>query len=294
MPTFPTPEPLSVTVDIVFGNIRFVAGERADTVVRVRPVDPSRELDVQAAEHVVLEFGDGRLVVRHPKRRTVFTTKYGSVDVVVELPSGSDVRGDTAEGEYVVKGVVGSCRLQNAIGDIRVGQADRVRLKTTAGKVIVDQVRGQADVSANGDVRIRRVGGSAVVKNAGGHCWIGEAEGDVKVGSAIGDITVDVARAAVDARTTNGNIRVGQVGRGSVDLHSVIGTVDVGVPHGTGVRLDAHTSMGRVHNHLAGQPAPEQAERTVKVRARSSAGGIVVRRAEQPTATRAGHPTVTP
>jgi len=41
MATFNTPEPISATVDIIFGDIRFEAADRADTVVKVRHVDPS-------------------------------------------------------------------------------------------------------------------------------------------------------------------------------------------------------------------------------------------------------------
>jgi hypothetical protein len=51
--------------------------------------------------------------------------------------------------------------------DIQVGQAGGQRPKTTGGKVIVDHVIGEADVSGNGDIRIQ-VDGAAVVKNIGG------------------------------------------------------------------------------------------------------------------------------
>lgn len=46
---------ISATVDIVLGDIRFFASDRADTVVEVRPVDPSRELDVKAAEQANID-----------------------------------------------------------------------------------------------------------------------------------------------------------------------------------------------------------------------------------------------
>jgi hypothetical protein len=58
---------ISATVDIILGDIRFVASDRADTVVEVRPVDPSRELAVKAAEQANIEFADGKLLVKHPE-----------------------------------------------------------------------------------------------------------------------------------------------------------------------------------------------------------------------------------
>lgn len=279
MPTFDTPEPISATVDIVFGNIRFKAGDRADTVVEVRPTDPSRDLDVKAAEDVNIEFTDGRLLVRHPKLRTAFTNRYGSVEVLVELPTGSDVQGDTAKGEYLVEGVVGSCRLKTTAGDIRVEQAAGVRLKTTGGSVVVGRVTGRADVSGNGDIRVRRVDGGAVVKNIGGASWIGEVGGDLRANSATGDITVDVGRAAVDAHTSTGDIRVGEIGSGRIDLSTSTGEVEIGIARGTAARLDARTSAGRVRNHLQVPDASGPPDRTVDVRARSHGGDIIVRRA---------------
>ncbi|WP_235883386.1 DUF4097 family beta strand repeat-containing protein [Saccharopolyspora elongata] len=276
MQTFDTPSPISATVDITFGNIRFVAGDRSDTVVEVRPVDPSWELDVKAADQTDIEFANGKLVVKQPKLRHLWTTKYGTVEVLVELPTGSDVRGDTANGGYLVEGAVGSCQLKTPTGDIQVEQATGARLRTTAGKVSVDRVTGQADVSGNGEIRLRQVGGGAVVKNVGGDIWVGEVAGDLRVSSANGAITVDVARAEVDAKTACGDIRVGELGSGAVDLYTPTGVVEVGVPQSTAVRLDAHTSAGRVRNDL---PASEQSDRTVKVRARSHGGDIIVRRA---------------
>ncbi|WP_020574607.1 DUF4097 family beta strand repeat-containing protein [Actinopolymorpha alba] len=279
MTTFDTPEPISATVDIVFGSIQFKASDRADTVVEVRPVDPSWELDVKAAEQAKVEFANGKLMVKHPKLRTAFNNKYGRVEVLVELPFGSDVQGDTAKGDYLVEGVVGSCQLKTPTGNIRVEQATGVQLKTTSGKVNVDRVTDQANVSGNGDIRIRQVDGGAVVKNIGGETWVGEVGGDLRVKSANGGITVDVALAAVDVKTASGDIRVGELGSGPVDLYTPNGELEVGIPQGTAARLDAHTSAGRVRNHLEALDASEQSDRTVKVRARSHGGDIIVRRA---------------
>ena len=49
MPIFTTPEPISVAIDLVVGDVRITAGDRADTV-GVGPSDGSHEPDVRAAE----------------------------------------------------------------------------------------------------------------------------------------------------------------------------------------------------------------------------------------------------
>ncbi|MEV0274317.1 hypothetical protein AB0H43_36565 [Hamadaea sp. NPDC050747] len=281
MPTFETPAPISASVDVILGDITFAAGDRTHTVVEVQPIDPTRPLDIQAADQVIIEYAEGKLQVKHPKLRTAFARRYGSVRVLVQLPTGSDVQGTTAEGEYVVQGVVGSCRLKNAIGDIRVEQATDVRLKTSGGRVTVGHVTGSADVTANGTVRVRRIDGDAEVTTIGGEIWIGEVGGELRADSSVGGISVDVAHAAVKAKTATGHIRVGELGSGPVDLYAAIGKLEVGVPAGTAVRLDAHTPTGRVRNLL--DAADDQAGRTVKVRARCSGGGdVVVHRAGAP------------
>jgi hypothetical protein len=43
MPTFDTPAPISVSVDIGAGNIEIIASDRADTVVEVRPANPAKK-----------------------------------------------------------------------------------------------------------------------------------------------------------------------------------------------------------------------------------------------------------
>ncbi|MFG3338288.1 DUF4097 domain-containing protein [Glycomyces sp. NPDC048151] len=276
MQTFSTPAPITAVVDIVLGDIRFTAADRTDTTVEVHPIDPGRKLDVDAAAQVNVELEHGRLRVWQPKLRTAFARKFGAVRINVQLPTGSDVQGDTAEGEYVVQGAVGNCRLKNAIGDIKVAHAAEVRVKTTAGRVVVDQVDGKADVYGSGDIRVGRVGGEAAVKNIGGDTRIGEVTGDLRVNSSQGPITVDYAHAAVDAKTTVGDVRVARIGTGPVELHAAAGKLEVGVPEGTAVELDAKSATGRVHNHVN---VPGVPERTAKVRARTSGGHITVKTA---------------
>ena len=48
---------------------------------------------------------------------------------------------------------------------------------------------------------------------------------------------------------------------------------------GTAAWVDAKTSFGRVHNRLGSADGPELSEKTVEIRARTSFGDIVIRRA---------------
>ena len=57
MPHFETPEPISVVLELRLADIRVVAGDRADTIVEVRPSDSSKRDDATAAERVELAIG---------------------------------------------------------------------------------------------------------------------------------------------------------------------------------------------------------------------------------------------
>ena len=95
--TFDTPEPISVTVDVVVGDVRITAADRRDTVVDVQPSDPASREDVKAAEQTRVECVSGHLLVKAPKLRTWSIRSHGgSIDVTIALPAGSDMHGDRA------------------------------------------------------------------------------------------------------------------------------------------------------------------------------------------------------
>ncbi|GLZ76626.1 hypothetical protein Afil01_14330 [Actinorhabdospora filicis] len=275
MHTYDTPAPVSAVVDIVFGSVRFVAGDRATTVVEVTPADSTWDLDVKAARDAEIDFSDGRLTVKHRQMRlaNLFQSRHGRVDVVVELPAGSDVQGTTASGSFTVEGAAGAVRLKTPTGDVRVERAASLRVRTVGGDVTVGHVTGDADVSGNGAIRLDRVDGDAVVKNIGGTSVLGEIGGDLRVNSANGDITVGAARGTVNVKTASGDLRLGEIGTGPVELYTPNGDVEIGVPHGTAVALDARATAGRVREYAG---AVATTERTVKVRARTHGGDITI------------------
>src|SRR6266850_2134893 len=95
MHTFDTPEPISIDIEIGVGNIHITTSDRADTVVEVRPSDAAKKSDVAAAEQTKVDFADGTLFVQSPKSWRQWTPwgGHGSIDVHIEAPSGSHIRG---------------------------------------------------------------------------------------------------------------------------------------------------------------------------------------------------------
>ncbi|MQA86972.1 MAG: DUF4097 family beta strand repeat protein [Streptosporangiales bacterium] len=281
MPTFDTPEPISVTIDLGVGDARITASDRSDTVVEVRPSDGSNESDVKAAEQTHVEYAGGRLLVKAPKtwRRYSFFNDGGSVDLTIELPAGSHVQGDAAMAAFRCQGRLGECRLKTATGDLLLDHTGALRLNTGIGDITVGRAAGNTEVTTgSGAVRIGEVDGAAVIKNSNGDIRVGEVGGDLRLNTANGGISVDHALAGVSANTANGDVRIGEVVRGSVALKTALGELEVGIRDGTSAWLDVNTQHGHVHNWMDASERPEQSDDTVEVRARTAYGDITIRR----------------
>ena len=143
----------------------------------------------------------------------------------------------------------------------------------------MDRATGHAEIATgSGDVRVGELVGSAVIKNSNGDTWVGSAGGDLRVNAANGDIAVDLAHASVVAKSANGDVRLGEVVRGSVVLETSLGDLEVGIREGTAAWLDVRAAAGKVRNALEASEAPDASAETVEVRARTTAGSVVVRR----------------
>jgi len=281
MTTFETPQPIFVTVELGVGEIRIQATDRTDTVVEVRPTNSSRKSDVTAAQQTRIEYAGDHLLIKAPKgwRSHAFWGRDESIDVDIEVPSGSHLKGDAAVATLRSTGRLGDCTFSTSAGDIHIAQSGAVRLKTSVGDINVEQCDCEADVAtSSGAVRIESIDGTAVVKNSNGNTWIGDVAGDLLSASANGNIVVDRARAGVVAKSANGDVRLGEVARGAIVAETARGRVEIGVADGVAAWLDLKTQFGRVANNLDAATQPEAGEDTVEVRARTAFGDITINR----------------
>jgi DUF4097 and DUF4098 domain-containing protein YvlB len=281
MPTFETLGPITATIDVVRGDVRISADDRGATVIDVRPSDASNEEDVKAAELTRVEYANGQLYVKAPKLRSwSIRSAGGSIDVTIDLPAGSQVDGTGQLADFRCDGLLGDCRIKTGLGHVQLDRVDALGLATGVGHISVERATGHAEVATrSGEVRMRELDGSAVIKNSNGDTWIGVAGADLRVNAANGSIAVDVAQAGVVAKSANGDVRVGEVVRGTVVLETRLGDLEVGIRDGTAVWLDVSAKAGKVHSALDAAHAPEPSDETVEVRARTTAGDIVIRRA---------------
>ncbi len=193
MQKFATPTPVSVVLDIPAGRIRFIAADRTDTVVEVRPADATKSRDVKAAERIEVRYADGVLRIQAPEAENRLLGNSGTAEVTVQLPVGSRVEAKAALGEFRGVGRLGDVTLWAAQGT--------VKLDETAGAHLTLQA---------GDIAVGRLGGPAEIRTQKGDLQIAEAVGgDVTLRTEYGQIAVGAARgisAALDAGTGHGRI----------------------------------------------------------------------------------------
>lgn len=281
MPTFDTPNPISVDVELGVGDIRMEASDRTETVVEVRPSDPAKKADVTAAEQTRIEYASGHLLVKAPSGWRQWMPRRGgeSIDVVIGLPEGSSVHIEAGVAAMHGRGRIGECRCKVGVGDVQLDESGPVDIKTGAGDITLERVVGRAQVvTGSGGVRIGSVDGIAAVKNSNGETGIGEVTGDARVSAANGSISVDRAHEGIVAKTAMGDVRLGDVARGAAVAQSAMGDIEVGIREGVAAWLELNTKFGQVHNDLDASGSPGASEDTVEVHASTSFGDVLVRR----------------
>ncbi|GAA1696911.1 DUF4097 family beta strand repeat-containing protein [Kribbella yunnanensis] len=189
---FDTPAPITVVVDIPAGQVRFVATDRADTVVDVRPSNASKGRDVQVAEQTTVEYAEGVVRIEAVAKNRVFGAS-GSIEVTVQLPVDSTVEAKAAAAGFRTDGRLGDITFDGAYGEVIVDEAAGVRLTALAGDISVGRLNGASEITTSkGDIRI----GEAVR----GHIVVQTQSGDLSVQAAHG------VSASLDAGTTYGRI----------------------------------------------------------------------------------------
>jgi DUF4097 and DUF4098 domain-containing protein YvlB len=291
MPTFDTREPITVHLEVGVGEIRINAADRTDTVVEVRPADPTRKGDVAAVEQTRVEYADGVLRIKAHKSWRNYSLRGGgeAIHVLIGLPAGSTVHGEAGVARLLTTGHLGECRYKTGAGDISIEEAGAVSLKTSAGDITVGRAAGQCQLTtASGAVRLGTVDGTAVIKNSNGDSKIGGITGDLRVAAANGKVSVGRAGSTVAVKTANGDIRLGEVVRGAVVAGTAYGSIDVGIRDGVAAWLDLNTAFGKVRNDLDSAERPGSGEDVVELKAQTAYGDVTVRRVVSPEASEAG------
>jgi hypothetical protein len=278
MPTFSTPSPIDLAIKMPVGAIEIIASDRDDTVVTVSPTNPAKAVDVRGANETKVDFDGQRLTVTGPRPRFSFVGPFESVDVKVELPTGSRVTAENSGGPVTTVGRLGATRVKSSLVDLDT--TGDLWVRAMNGNVTVANADGGVEITADhGQIRMGTVTGDAILKASHGSITIAQAGGNLDAKLSYGDLTITKALASVDAKTAYGSIELLEVSSGSVQVESGYGRVTIGVRPGVPAWLDLSSKDGRVRNELGADVAPEPSEQTVSVRARTQYGDITVQHA---------------
>ncbi|MFH9428069.1 DUF4097 family beta strand repeat-containing protein [Streptomyces sp. NPDC017615] len=193
MQKFDTPAPISTVLEIPGGRVQFIAADRADTTVEIRPTDPAKSRDIKAAEQTSVAYADGVLRITAPTPDSKLLGPSGSLEVTVQLPAGSGVEGKAAGAELRGVGRLGDVAFDGAYRHIKLDEAAAVRLTAIDGDVEIGRLGGPAEISTTrGDIRITEALRGTVV--------LSTKSGDISVAAATG------VSAALDAATDHGRV----------------------------------------------------------------------------------------
>jgi hypothetical protein len=193
MQQFATPAPVLTVLDIPAGRIRFIAADRSDTTVEILPADTAKSRDVKAAEQIQVTYGDGVLRIEAPAAKNRMLGAFGSVEVTVQLPSGSRVEGKAAAAELRGVGRLGDVSFEGAQGPVKLDETAGARLAVLAGDITVGRLNGPAEISTQkGDIRIAEaVHGTVTLRTEHGGISVGAAHGvsaSLDAGTAYGRV----------------------------------------------------------------------------------------------------------
>jgi len=281
MPTYPTPAPIDLAINLQVGAIEVIASDRPDTIVTASPTNPDKAVDRRGAEQTTVDFDGQRLTVTGPKPRFSVIGPSESVDLKIELPAGSRLTAEIAVGGLRSTGRLGATRVKSSMGPVELERTGELWLRAGHGNATLGTAEGDAEITADhGQVRIGTLGGDTTVKASHGSITIDEAGGDVDAKLSYGDLDIARALASVTAKTAYGSIQLHEVSSGSIQIESGYGQITVGVRQGVPAWLDLSSKEGRVRNQLDSDHAPDPSEQTVEVRVRTQYGDITIQRTE--------------
>lgn len=237
----------SLDIRVSSGRLDLAASGEGEMVI---------DVSGSGADFIVVEQNGDSVSIREERR--LFGGR--SVNIRAAIPSGTSLEGAVASLDIVARVDLGRVAVRSASGDIDLGRVETVEVKSASGDVKVDSCTGRCEVTtASGDIRIHKVAG------------------DLNASSASGDVGVETAEGRVEVKTASGDIRIGRCIGASVEAASMSGDVELGLAEGTRVEAEIDSLSGDV-TLPPRRPPSGQTERSLKLRAKTVSGDVVVRR----------------
>jgi len=231
------PPQASLEVDAGAGSL-VVTG--VDDLAEVRVAATLCASDRERLEALGVSLDGNRIDTRYPRSargRWWGGNQYARIDMVVEVPAGTNLRLDDGSGSVDISGLgdvvvddgsgslklrgVASVVVEDGSGSLTIQDVDgSVEVEDGSGSVTIEDVTGSVEVEdGSGSLRIRRVGGDVVITDGSGGIEVGTVDGSVRVdGGGSGSVTVrEVGGDLVVKGTRRSRIRYSEIG-GTVDL----------------------------------------------------------------------------
>ena len=264
---FPTPNPVSLYVELGSGDLAVTAESTDETVVEVT--------GKHAEDAVVDQRGDEILIIAKQNRSGFFGPSR-ELTVTVSLPTNSRLNTKLGSADVRVEGRLGETMLKSGSGDVRIEETGaEAYIETGSGDVQLDLASGPLRVkSGSGDVTIDRVDGPANLSTGSGDVLINIATEPVQVKSGSGDMRVRDAQQDVALSTASGDLTIDQMHRGQVAAKNASGDIRVGIPAGTPVWTDVTSITGSVRSNLDTVGEPKEGQDFIELRAKTVSGDV--------------------
>ncbi|HET7761318.1 MAG TPA: DUF4097 family beta strand repeat-containing protein [Phycicoccus sp.] len=275
-----TTGPINLKVELLVGDVTLTAGDAPTTTVRLHPHGKN---GAELAEKFTVEAHGNDVVVLSPKIRDSFFglgTK-GSVDVEVELPSGSTVDVRTGSGDVGATGLLDDVRATTGAGDLAFHEVGTAQLKSGSGDITLQSTRGDASAkTGSGDISVGSAGGRLDLVSGSGDIELRRSDAAVKARTGSGDLHIGASTGDLELVTGTGDVDLRAVHGGQVRTKTGTGDVSIAVAAGVAAYLDLNTVTGDVDIDLEQTSGPGDAEAQAMLVVQSGSGDIRVKRAQ--------------
>lgn len=210
----------AVSIDAGAGRLVVTGREGADGISVVATLCASSQELLDGLRITLNEsVGRSRIDTDYPNRRGSWSgRRYARIDMVVEVPAGTDVGVDDNSGGASVSGV-GAVRIRDGSGRLMLRDVGSVVLEDGSGSVEIVGVTGDVEMEdGSGSVAIESVTGDVEVEDGSGGLDIREVGGDVLVSDGSGRIEIE---------GVGGSVRIARMGSGGVSVRDVDGDLVV-------------------------------------------------------------------
>ncbi|NYD40270.1 DUF4097 family beta strand repeat-containing protein [Nocardioides panaciterrulae] len=266
---FESPRPVELYVELGRGSVTVHATDTAETHVEVTGRD---------ADEVHVTQDGAQVSVVAPKQRGGLFGSDSRLDVVVTLPTDSDLAVKTGSADVTVDGQAAACQVRTGSGDVGLELLTGAGTVTTgSGGIRIREARGELRLkSGSGDVTLGEALAGAAVSTGSGDVEMGRVAGPVVVKTGSGDLTVAAASDDLSFMTGSGDLQVRRTHRGRVTVKGASSDVQLGIPAGVPVWTDISTVSGEIRSDLTGAGQPQEGTDHVEVRAKTVSGDIVL------------------